>query len=143
LKKSLFPTANDAETAFYEALERGDLEAMMEVWSEDDEIVCIHPGGPRLVGPDAIREAWRQIFASGTRVRVRLTNHSHLNGMMTAVHSVHENIVVAGEAKPRGLIVATNVFQRTAAGWRLILHHGSPTPDAPARPADKPPKVLH
>ena len=142
MKKSQFPTAHDAETAFYEALERGDLEAMMEVWSEDEEIVCIHPGGARLVGPDAIREAWRQIFKTGTRVRVRLTNQSQLNAMMVAVHSVHENIVVVGESKQRGTIVTTNVYQRSAAGWRMIVHHASPAPEVQVRAEGKP-SVLH
>jgi uncharacterized protein (TIGR02246 family) len=142
VKKSLFPTAHDAEAAFYEAMERCDLEAMMEVWAEDEEIVCVHPGAPRLAGPDAIREAWRKIFASGTRMRVRLSNQSQLNAMMVAIHSVHENILVAGESKPRGVIVATNVYQRTAQGWRMVVHHASPAPEAPVRGEPKP-SVLH
>jgi hypothetical protein len=62
--------------------------------------------------------------------------------MMVAIHSVHENIVVAGESKARGTIAATNIYQRTAAGWRLVLHHASPVPEAPARPESKP-SVLH
>ena len=33
-----------------EALERSDLDAMMEVWADDEEVVCVHPGGPRVVG---------------------------------------------------------------------------------------------
>jgi uncharacterized protein (TIGR02246 family) len=142
MKKSLFPTAHDAEAAFYEAMERADLDAMMEVWAEDEEIVCIHPAGPRQVGPEAIREAWRQVFASGTRVRVRLSNQSQLNAMMVAIHSVFENIVVAGETKPRGAIAATNIYQRTAAGWRMVLHHASPVPEVPVRPESRP-SVLH
>jgi uncharacterized protein (TIGR02246 family) len=142
VKKSLFPTAHDAEAAFYEAMERADLEAMMEVWAEDEEIVCIHPGGPRLAGTDAIREAWRQVFASGTRARVRLSNQSQLNAMMVAIHSVHENILVAGESKPRGAIVATNIYQRTAAGWRMVLHHASPAPEVPVK-GEARPSVLH
>lgn len=142
MKKSLFPTAQDAEAAFYEAMERADLEAMMEVWAEDEEIVCIHPGGPRLAGTEAIREAWRQVFATGTRVRVRLSNPSQLTAMMVAIHSVHENILVAGESKQRGAIIATNVYQRTAAGWRMILHHASPVPEIPVR-AEARPSVLH
>ena len=43
----IFPTAQDAENAFYEALERADLEAMMSVWAEDEEIVCVRPAGIR------------------------------------------------------------------------------------------------
>ena len=51
----IFPTAQDAENAFYEALERADLDGMMAVWAEDEDIVCVHPGGPRVSGPRAVR----------------------------------------------------------------------------------------
>ena len=68
----IFPTPQDAENAFYEALERRDLELMMAVWAEDEEIVCVHPGGPRLTGQEQVRDSWRQIFASGQRLRVQL-----------------------------------------------------------------------
>ena len=66
----IFPTAQDAEAAFYEALERADLALMMAVWSEDEDIVCVHPGGPRLAGQDQVRASWRQILAGGTRARL-------------------------------------------------------------------------
>ena len=65
----IFPTSQDAENAFYEALERADLELMMAVWSEDEEIVCVHPGGPRLAGQDPVRASWAQIFSNGGRER--------------------------------------------------------------------------
>jgi len=48
----IFPTAQDAETAFYEALERCDLDGMMAVWAEDEDILCVHPTGGRLTGHD-------------------------------------------------------------------------------------------
>ena len=140
----IFPTAQDAENAFYEALERSDLEAMMEVWAEDEEIVCVHPAGQRLAGQEQVREAWRQMFAGGPGLRVQLTQPVAASGMMVAVHSVHENITVAGEKRPRPPVVATNVYLRTAAGWRMIVHHASPAPGAPAaEPAPAGPKILH
>ena len=27
----------------------------MAVWSDDEEVACVHPGGPRMVGNAAIR----------------------------------------------------------------------------------------
>ena len=140
----IFPTAQDAENAFYEALERSDLEAMMAVWSEDEEIVCVHPAGQRLTGQEQVREAWRQMFAGGPGLRVQITQQVAATGIMVAVHSVHENITVAGEKRPRPPVVATNVYLRTAAGWRMIVHHASPAPGAPAAdPAPAGPKILH
>jgi hypothetical protein len=46
-----FATPEDVETAFYEAIARADLVALMSVWADDEEIVCIHPTGQRLTGP--------------------------------------------------------------------------------------------
>ena len=139
----IFATAQDAEAAFYEALERADLELMMAVWSEDEEIVCIHPGGARLVGQDQVRDSWRQIFAAGARARLHVAQQVAIAGPMFAVHSVQENVSVPGEKRALQPVVATNVYVRTAAGWRMIMHHGSPAPGAaePAPPA--PPKILH
>jgi uncharacterized protein (TIGR02246 family) len=147
----IFPTAQDAENAFYEALERCDLDGMMAVWAEDEDVVCVHPAGPRLTGQDQIRESWAQIFSSGPRARVHITNQVAISGMMLAVHSVHENFKLEGEARrdtPPLPVVATNVYLRTAAGWRMIVHHASPAPAqaaqqplAPAR--DTHPKTLH
>jgi ketosteroid isomerase-like protein len=53
---SLFSSPDDVEAAFYEALQKGDIDALMALWADDDEVVCVHPGGGgRLVGPAAIR----------------------------------------------------------------------------------------
>ena len=140
----IFPTAQDAENAFYEALERGDLEGMMAVWSEDEDIICVHPGGPRLSGQDQVRESWAKIFAAGAGPRVRITHQVAVSGMMIAVHSVHENFSIPGEPRAQTPIVATNVYLRTAAGWRMIVHHASPAPVQPEPvPREAPPKLLH
>jgi uncharacterized protein (TIGR02246 family) len=138
----IFPTPQDAEAAFYEALERADIELMMAVWAEDEEIVCVHPGGPRLSGQDAVRESWRQILAAGTRARLHVTQLVAISGTMAAVHSVQENFSQPGEPRPMRAVVATNVYLRTAAGWRMVAHHGSPAP-GPAEPAPQAPKILH
>ena len=142
MKKSNFPTPQDAEATFYEALETADLEAMMEVWAEDEEIVCVHPGGPRLAGFEQVRASWAQILGSGQKLKVHVSNQVVLSGMMLAVHSVHENILVQGETRPRAPVAATNVYLRTGSGWRMILHHGSPAPPEARVPVESP-KILH
>lgn len=139
----IFPTAQDAENAFYESLERNDLALMMTVWADDEDIVCVHPTGPRLAGQEQVRESWRKIFASGQRLRFQIAQQVTLAGMMVVVHSVHEVITVVGEKQVRPPVVATNVYLRTAAGWRMIVHHTSPAPGASADPTPEPPKILH
>ena len=147
MKKSSFPTPQDAEAAFYAALERADLEAMMEVWSEDEEVSCVHPGSPRVSGLAQVRENWAQIFRSDQRLQVNTSDQIIVTGLLFSVHSLHENIMVRsgrGEGM-RSIVIATNMYQRTGQGWRMLLHHGSPG-TAPAVRRELPaeaPKVLH
>lgn len=136
MSKPLFPTPQDAETAFYEALSRGDLDAMMAVWSDDDDVYCVHPQGPRLTGIAAVRESWRQIFSGGRDLRVQIRGQHAVHGMMFAVSSVLEIITVAGESRPRAPMIATNIYLRTERGWRMVAHHASPTP-AETVPAER------
>jgi ketosteroid isomerase-like protein len=139
-KKPIFTSPQEAEAAFYEALERGDLEAMMAVWAEDEEIVCVHPGGPRLAGYALVREGWRRIFEHGSRLKVQLLALSTVHGPFAAVHSVIEQIAMAGEKHLAAPVVATNVYVRGALGWRMIVHHASPVPPSSIGDA---PQVLH
>lgn len=142
MKRTTFASAQDVEQAFYEALERADLDTMMEVWADDEEVVCIHPSGPRLAGYERVRENWAQIFASPQRLQVRTSDLSVVQGMMFAIHNLLENITVVGE--PRAPPVAvTNVYVRTSSGWRMLVHHASHAPGAPPEPAAEGPKILH
>jgi ketosteroid isomerase-like protein len=128
VKKTSFATPQECEAAFYEALERSDFEAMMEVWSEDDEVVCVHPGGPRLTGYDQVRSSWAQMLQAGARLSIQVTSQVQMQGVMMAIHSVFENIAPANDVRRREPVVATNVYSRGATGWRMLVHHASPAP---------------
>jgi ketosteroid isomerase-like protein len=139
-KKPIFTSPQEAEAAFYQALERGDLEAMMAVWSEDEEVVCVQPGGPRLTGYGLVRESWRRIFENGSRLKVQLLALSTVNGPFASVRSVIEQVTVVGQKHLAAPVVATNVYVRGALGWRMIVHHASPVPPSSIGDA---PQVLH
>jgi uncharacterized protein (TIGR02246 family) len=139
-----FTNPQEAEQAFYEAFQRADLDAMMAVWAEDDEVYCVHPGGPRLTGLEKIRESFRQIFANGATMRFQIKGVQQMRGGMLAVHSVYEQIALVGERRPANAVVATNVYTNVAGGWRMLAHHASPVASAEAQPqAEMPPAVLH
>ena len=138
----MFATPEDAEQAFYEAIESGNLDALMGVWAEDDEVVCIHPNGLRLVGQAAIRDSWRTILASNRKIHVHLDRAVRWQGLMLATHSVVETVYMDGEAAEVG-VAATNVFIRGAHGWRLLVHHASPMSEGSSSGGERPPTVLH
>ena len=130
IKKPHFASADQAEREFYRAFQARDLPAMMAVWSEEDDIVCIHPQGPRLEGYEQIRESWTQIMQNSPPIRLRLTEQRRIDGDSIAIRYVNENIYLADEQEPQFAIHATNVYRRTSSkGWRIILHHASPTPE--------------
>ncbi len=129
MKAHQFATPQEAEDAFYKALSDRDLTAMMKVWAEGAEATCIHPSGPRLTGYDVIREAWRQIFASGARLHFQIRDCQAFEGPGLAVHIVDEIIRVHGQAGV-GSLTATNVYLLTGQGWKMILHHASPAHEA-------------
>ena len=126
----IYTTAEDAEEAYYEAIGRGDLEALMNVWADDEEIICIHPTGQRLVGSIAIRDSWRTIFANNPRLTVHITHSVRWKSAMLTVHSVIETLYIGEEPTAHGPMLSTNVFQRGASGWRLLSHHSSAASDA-------------
>ena len=134
---------DDIEAQFYEALQRGDIERLMAVWSDDDDISCVHPGGPRLVGAVAIRASFDAMFGNGAidarpeKVR-RLLTHA------CAVHSVLEHVrVLTAEGAQSAWVVATNVYLKTAQGWRLAAHHASPGTAAAVQDMVEAASVLH
>ena len=136
-------SADDIEIALYEAMRRGDLDGLMSLWSDDDEICCIHPGGKRLVGAPAIRASFEAIFGNGAidaephRVR-RLESHS------SAVHSVLERIRVrTAQGEQFAWVVTTNVYLKSADGWKLVAHHASPGTAVDANDAVEPTSTLH
>jgi ketosteroid isomerase-like protein len=124
---SIYTTPLDASVAFYQAFEAKDIDAMMSTWADDEEIVCVHPGGQRLVGYDAVRSAWEQLFASEIRLVFRIDQGLTLETVGLAMQSVIEEIHLA-DGTPQGIAVATNVLMRTPSGWRLVCHHASPSP---------------
>jgi ketosteroid isomerase-like protein len=123
---SVLGSADDIERQFYEALQGGDIERLMAVWSDDDEIVCVHPGGPRLVGAAAIRASFESIFANGA-IPAQPEKVRRVLSLSSAVHNVLEQVQVMGADGPQAAwVIATNVYLKGERGWRLVCHHASP-----------------
>ena len=134
---------DDVEATFYEALRQGDIERLMSCWADEEEIVCVHPGGPRLIGAGAIRANFEAMFANGT-VQAQPTQVHKVDSLASAMHHLVERVEVLGANGPQtAFVVATNVYHKTPQGWRMVAHHASPgTPIAP-EDLTSTPSVLH
>src|SRR5215468_4465184 len=93
---ALHSSPDDVEAESYEALQRGDIVRLMAGWADDDEIVCVHPGGGRLIGPAAIRESFEAIFGNGAIPVVPEQVH-RLQSLGCAVHHLVERIAVEAD----------------------------------------------
>lgn len=118
-------TPEAAELAFYQAFASTDLTAMARVW-DDAEVHCVHPGGDLLTGAAAVLGSWREIFAGALAptVQHRLLHQSGTGDL--SIHIVEERIGPGGADEARlTRVLATNVYRRTPAGWRMVLHHAT------------------
>ncbi|MFM8510507.1 MAG: YybH family protein [Betaproteobacteria bacterium] len=140
---ALMATPQDIEAQFYEALQRGDIEALMAVWSDDEDIVCVHPGGPRIVGAAAIRATFDSIFANGP-INVHPEKLRTVNTGHCAVHNLMERVDISTDEGPNtAWVIATNVYIKTDQGWRLVAHHASPGTPQETPEIVEAPAVLH
>ncbi|MFV0681465.1 YybH family protein [Ottowia sp.] len=118
-------SADEVESAFYEALQSGQVDQIMACWADEEDIVCVHPGGPRLVGALAIRTSFEEMLAHGV-VRAYPERLRRIDSLGAAVHSVLERIdMVTAEGVQHAWVVSTNVYLKTALGWRLVARHAS------------------
>ena len=136
-------TPDDIEQSFYEALHNADIEQLMACWAEEDDIVCVHPGGPRMIGPVAIRATFEDMLANGS-VQAHPERIHKIVSLACAVHHLVERVeVITQHGAKQAFVIATNVYQKMPQGWRMVAHHASPgTPNDSADVGVKP-TVLH
>ncbi|GAA4906962.1 nuclear transport factor 2 family protein [Streptomyces coeruleoprunus] len=125
-----------ANTAFYEAMERGAFEELSDLWLTEryGEVSCVHPGWPVLSGRGEVLRSYALIMANTEYIQFFLTDVKVSVTADTAVVTCTENILSGGPAEEGAelgplvgqLVVATNVFRRTPDGWKVWSHHASP-----------------
>lgn len=120
-----YPTTEEAEEAFYEAIREADLDALMAVWSDDEEVVCVHPTGQRMDGQTAIRQSWRATFEHNPRFSVHVHARARWESALIVVHCVVETLHIHHDQAAHGLMHSTHVFLRGTRGWRLVSRHTS------------------
>lgn len=133
----IYTSPQDVTQAFYQAFEARDIDAMMATWAEDEDIVCVHPGGARHAGYDAVRQSFEQLFSGETKLTFRVESPVAIETVGLAMQSVVEHLR-AGDDGRRGTAIATNVLMRTPYGWRIVCHHASPSPPVSEAPQSGP-----
>jgi ketosteroid isomerase-like protein len=96
-----------ANAAFYAAFAAGDISEVSRLWADDDDISCIHPGWPAIVGREAVLGSWRDILQNPNRPQIACAEpHAIIDG--------------------NNARVLCNHFRRIDGAWRLVHHQSSP-----------------
>ena len=93
-----FASPEDVEQAFYEAIAKGDADRLIQLWAEDEDTLCVHPTGVRLIGLAPIRESWRGIFTTA-RIRMQAETIARWQSSVLAIHHLTEILFVGALGK--------------------------------------------
>jgi ketosteroid isomerase-like protein len=116
----------EANARFYRAFETLDIAEMDQVWVHGEHARCVHPGWPLLSGWDAVRTSWETIFANTEEMRFTLSEvNVNVSGPLAWVTCTENILSEVGGRVTVTSILATNLFEHDADGWRLVHHHGS------------------
>lgn len=123
-----FSDANGVQLAFYRAFASRDVDTMMQVWADDDAVVCIHPMAAPVEGRDAVRRSWQSVFKNAPALEFRLRALRSFVQSDSTVHVLYEHLWLADSGTFQGSAIATNAYRAYDDGWRMVLHHASPLP---------------
>lgn len=104
--------------AYYRAFATRDFAAMNRIWA-DEQVSCVHPGWPILVGRQAVLDSWRGILGNAGAGRIAFRD-------ATAMVAGSEGRVLCIEIIGSTAFAASNWFRRIGGAWRMIHHHASP-----------------
>ncbi len=96
---------------------------MKATWYRDNDVYCIHPGGPAKTGYDAVLNHWAYILGDNQPTKIDYKVISVKKNDQFATHLVEE--IIGSE---QVVVIATNTYIRTSNGWRLYSHHASLSP---------------
>jgi len=107
-----------ANADYYQAFANADFAAMSRIWA-DDNVSCIHPGWPVLIGRQPILDSYRQILRNPNQDRIEPRNEMVMvEGDKARVFCVE---FVGGAA-----LATTNLFKRVDGAWKMTHHQASP-----------------
>ncbi len=126
-----FETPQDAEDAFYDAIEEKNLQAMLAVWDDSDETACLLPMQALAQGSEQLRQAWEPLLEGDFSLDIAVTHVHWIELGDIAIHYIQETAKVAGQTQSPPPVYATNIYRKKPAGWSMILHQNSPAPPPP------------
>jgi len=121
-----------ANDAFYLMFQNRDLAGMDALWARETGVSCIHPGWDVLDNRKDVMASWRGILDN--RASPPVESRGAQAKVMAGL-----GLVVCYEIVERSILVATNVFVKEGANWKMVHHHAGPCGISPDRLEQDPP----
>src|ERR1039457_5189416 len=123
-----------ANAAYYRAFTSADFAAMSRLWA-DDNVSCIHPGWPVLLGRQAILESYREILRNPDQERIDPRNETVMaTGDEARVFCVEFAGGRGPAPTPAGRPAPPGGGAPCFAPAAAALNPGAPKPPRPPRP---------
>ena len=102
--------------AFYLAFESKDIAAMENIWADQEDLYCLHPGWHPLTGRKDIIESWRRILTNTAQPQISFDSPQNLRISDNSV------AVICFERSPQQNMIATNIYRKSSDRFQMILH---------------------
>lgn len=128
-----YATPQDAEDAFYDAIDEADPEAMAEAWDTSDDIFSLLPMGLPQFGRDQVLANWQSVLGASRGLEIQVRHLHWIESREIAIHCVEERVILPNQppGTPNPPLFATNIYRLGPNGWRLIMHQNSPPSPPP------------
>ena len=127
-----YTTPQEAEDAFYDALDEGNLSELLSVWAESDDICCLLPMHPMIQGRQGVTDVFTHMLSQGHGISVSIKLLSWIETDDIAIHQIEESVQsTPSDTPPPPAFYGTNIYRKDNSGWRLIVHQNAPTPPPP------------
>lgn len=131
-----YNSPQEAEDAFYDALDEGDPEQVLAVWAESDDICCLLPMQPMIRSRQGVTELFTRLLSRGHAVSLAVRHLVWIQTDDIAIHQIEETIQNPPPGTPPPApFYGTNIYRKDATGWRLIVHQNAPLPPPPPQGA--------
>lgn len=117
-----------SQVRFYEARSGRDMDAMSDLWSEDSDVRCVHPGMPAAEGRREVLASWERHFSVPVPSSPSSPNLFAVAPGRVQVE-IHGTIAVCSCAETTGgggRMEAVSVYKREGGRWRMTLHQAGP-----------------
>jgi ketosteroid isomerase-like protein len=121
-----------ANERFYEAFAALDFKKMQCIWHSAPYVKCLHPGWHIISGFDEVMESWQLIFRNTFSMHFELEEVEAVVLGRIGIVTLREHLLTANhptEVPARVALAATNIFELSDDGWKMILHQAGPTDD--------------